>query len=381
MATIDQVGPSSLSFDGKRIVIGGTEGAGVFAIDGAPVASLPAGVVVDAALNRDGTLAVLWEPCLACADKPVVVWDVASGSPKFTLGTSGAYVAAFNPLRDEVVTGDLQGVVRVFDLSKNTAAPVAELHQHNSSITSVAFSPDGRRVLSGSSDNTARVWEWQRDTSFSLRGHTASFNHAMFDVRGSRVVTLHADDTVKIWDTRPFHATAVQSPDIPFQIEARLDAAGDRSLNATYDDNDTLDEGDDHYPMIVRDTRTGRRLLVVDSRQGHFDAAISGNGRVVMVAAPDGKHAKTWDVDSRAVRASLHGTGDIFRAPALDARGTRVVTASARAARIWDARSGKVERVVPVKGVIDASFSPSGQVGRARDRARRLAVGRRRRVS
>ena len=250
LATIDQIGGSSLSFDGKRTVISGTEGAEVFSIDGAAVATLPAGGV-DAALNRDGTLAVTWQSCLACGEDPVVVWDVASRTPKFTLGTSGAYVAAFSPARDEVVTGDLQGVVRVFDLSKNTAAPVAELHQHSSVVNSVAFSRDGKRVVSGSSDNTARVWDLSSDTSFALRGHAAPLDQAMFDAHGTRVVTRHADHTVKIWNTTPFHATAVRSPDNAFPKYARLDARGDRSLNIAYHSNDASN-------VIVTIAGTGR---------------------------------------------------------------------------------------------------------------------------
>ena len=201
------------------------------------------------------------------------------------------------------------------------------------------------------------------DTSFALRGHAASIFQAMFDSSGRRVVTIHADDTVKIWDTTPFHATAVRSPDNAFPTSARLDARGDRSLNGVFDNNGTYnDDTDDRYTVIVRDTQTGRRALVVESRGDRFDAAISGDGHVVAVATVDGKNAKIWDVDSRTARASLKGTGDIFRTPALDARGTRAVTASGRAVRIWDARSGKLERVVSVKGVIEASFSPDGRV-------------------
>jgi WD40 repeat protein len=350
VSTIDVVGSSSLSFDGNRIAITGFDSTIVYTTEGTVVGRLPTGIV-DAALNRDGTLAVTWESCNAC-DAPPVVWDVATGTPKFTLGSTGANVAAFSPVRDDVVTGDKQGVVRVFDLA-SPAAPVAELHQHTNWIQSVAFSRDGKRVVSGSLDHTARVWEWATATSYALRGHAGEVFHAMFNARGTRVVTIHSDDTVKVWDTTPFRVTPVELPDAGYPSDARLDTRGDRSLNVTGDDNSTI---------IVRDTRTGRRLLVVDSRRRRLDAAISGDGRVVVVATPDGKKAKVWDVDSRTVRASLKGAGDIFRTPALDSTGNRVVAAGAETARIWNARSGALEHVVTAPDVTAAAFSPDGRV-------------------
>jgi WD40 repeat protein len=348
LARIEQVGFPSLSFDGKRIVISGIDAAEVRATDGTPVATLPAGLG-NAALNRDGTLAVTWESCNACGDPPVV-WDVASSSPKFKLGSSGASVVAFSQTRDEVVTGDNQGVVRVFDLS-NPAAPVAELHEHSSAIYSVAFSRDGERVVSGSFDDTARVWEPSSGTSFSLRGHAAPVDQAMFDKRGTRVATIHEDHTVKTWDTAPFDARESPSPDNARPTYARLDARGDRSLNGIYDGT-----------VIVRNTRTGRRALVLSSRADRFDAAISGDGHVVVAATSDGRNAKIWDVESRTARASLQGAGDVFRTPALDAHGTQAVTVSARVVRIWNAHSGKLERIISVANVIETSFSPDGRV-------------------
>jgi WD40 repeat protein len=351
--TIDEIGFASQSFDGRRIVIGGTDQTTVYTSEGALVRTLPTGFA-NAVLNRDGSLAVSWEECTAC-DAPPVVWDVASGTQKSVLGSFGATAAAFSPVRDEVVTGDKQGVVRVFGLA-NPAAPLAELHQHTSEVQSVAFSPDGGRVVSGSSDHTARVWEGPNGTSFALRGHTGQVSQAMFNASGTRVATVYLDGTVKIWDTTPFRATPVELPDLAYPSDARLDTRGDRSLNFAFDDT----EG--HNVVIVRDTRSGRRLLTLEGRRRRFDAAMSGDGRVVVVTTPDGNHAKIWDVASRTARASLNGAGDIFRAPALDADATRAVTAGARTVTIWNARSGARERVLSVPGVTAASFSPDGRV-------------------
>jgi WD40 repeat protein len=67
-------------------------------------------------------------------------------------------------------------------------------------------------------------------------------------------------------------------------------------------------------------------------------------------------------VATREARARLRGRGDMFRHPALDPSGSRVVTAGRRSVRIWDARSGALEHTLSVPGLIDASFSPDGSV-------------------
>ncbi len=68
---------------------------------------------------------------------------------------------------------------------------------------SVAFSPDGKRIVSGSSDKTLKVWEPQTGSeTLSLKGHTGSVNSVAFSPDGQRIVTGSADKTVKVWDVR-----------------------------------------------------------------------------------------------------------------------------------------------------------------------------------
>ncbi|KIM21165.1 hypothetical protein M408DRAFT_333630 [Serendipita vermifera MAFF 305830] len=70
------------------------------------------------------------------------------------------------------------------------------------SIRSVASSPDGRRIVSGSADNTIRVWDAETGKTVMgpLNGHSGWVNSVSFSPDGRRIVSGSEDMTIRIWD-------------------------------------------------------------------------------------------------------------------------------------------------------------------------------------
>ena len=75
------------------------------------------------------------------------------------------------------------------------------LKGHSGLVYSVSFSPDGKRIVSGSNDRTLKVWDAQTgQETLTLKGHSRSVNCVSFSPDGKRIVSGSFDKTLKVWD-------------------------------------------------------------------------------------------------------------------------------------------------------------------------------------
>ncbi|MEU0484160.1 hypothetical protein ABZ260_33885, partial [Streptosporangium sp. NPDC006013] len=80
---------------------------------------------------------------------------------------------------------------------------VATLTGHTGWVESVAFSPDGETLATGSGDNTVRLWDVAgHNTIATLTGHTDEVYEVAFSPDGTTLATASCDNSVKLWPTR-----------------------------------------------------------------------------------------------------------------------------------------------------------------------------------
>src|SRR5262249_18495367 len=74
------------------------------------------------------------------------------------------------------------------------------LQGHTGEINSVAYSPDGTTVLTGSQDNTARLWDVKTGQQLHiLQGHTGYITSVAFSHQGAAIITGSNDNSARIW--------------------------------------------------------------------------------------------------------------------------------------------------------------------------------------
>ncbi|KAG8984013.1 hypothetical protein FRB90_005624, partial [Tulasnella sp. 427] len=108
---------------------------------------------------------------------------------------------AFSADGKRIASGSTYGTVRLWDAETGQQSG-EPLEGHTARVTSVALSPDGKRIASGSSDGTVRLWDADtgQQSGEPLTGHTARVTSVALSPDGKRIASGSWDKTVRLWD-------------------------------------------------------------------------------------------------------------------------------------------------------------------------------------
>ncbi len=108
---------------------------------------------------------------------------------------------AFSPDGTRIVSGSNDRTIRVWDAHSGDVV-AGPFEGHTSSVRSVAFSPDGTRIVSSSSDCTIRVWDARSGDVVAgpFEGHTDYVTSVAFSLDGTRILSGSEDRTIRVWD-------------------------------------------------------------------------------------------------------------------------------------------------------------------------------------
>ena len=257
---------------------------------------------------------------------------------------------AFSPDGKRITSGCLDGTVKVWSASSGHEA--IALAGHNGAVNSVAFSPDGQRIASGSEDRTVKVWDATSGVLFlTLKGHTNGVSSVAFSTDSKRIASGSQDKTVKVWDASSGQQTLTLNGHTGIVSGVAFSPDGKRIASASQDDT-----------LKVWDARTGRETLtLIGHANGLYGVAFSPDG--TRVASGAERTVKVWDTTSGEVSLTLRGHNGYVFSVAFSRDGKRIVSGSLdTTVKVWDARSG--HETLALKGhtskVWSVAFSPDG---------------------
>ena len=267
---------------------------------------------------------------------------------------------AFSPDGKRIVSGSwdkTDKTVRVWDA--NTGQPIGQpLTGHTDPVMGVAFSPDGTRIVSGSADKTLRLWDADTGQPIGapLTGHTETVTSVAFSPDGTRIVSGSADKTLRLWDVKtgqpigqPLTGHTATVFSVAFSPDGKRIASGS--------DDDTVRVWDAASGQPIGQPLTGHTGSV-------FSVAFSPDGKRIVSGSLD-KTVRLWDANTgQPIGAPLTGHTDAVTGVAFSPDGTRIVSGSAdKTVRVWDAETGQPIGA-PLTGhteqVNSVAFSPDG---------------------
>ena len=237
---------------------------------------------------------------------------------------------------------------------KTIAETTLTFKGHKDQINSVAFSPNGNLIASGSSDNTVKVWNSKTgQEAITLQGHTQLIYSMRFSPDGRRVISASGDNTVKVWDAETGEEIHTLKGHTNHVASAAYSPSGGKIASGGYDKT-----------VRLWDAETGK---IIKTFKGHSEpvrsVAFSPDGKWLVSGSYD-KTVKLWDSETGQIVRTLKGHTAKIHSVVFSPDGTRIASGGDHnQLKVWNSNTG--QEVLTLRGhsthVVAVAFSPDGK--------------------
>ena len=295
-------------------------------------------------------------------DRTLKIWDIKTGKEIETRVEHFDTIlsVAFSPDGKKIVSGGNETII-LWDVE--TGQEIKTFTGHSDNVFAVVFSSDGKKIISGagSDDKTIKLWDVETEKeikTFSRYSNSqiSGISSLDFSLDGTKIISGHFDSTITLWDVETGK-----------EIKTFTGHSGNVTSVAFSQKNyKQIISGSSDKTIKLWDIETGK---VIKTFKGHKDeinsVAFSPDGKEIISGAENqDRTIKLWDIETEKEIKTFKGHSYEVTSVAFSPDGTKIISGSYdRTIKLWDIETGEEIKTFKrhLGSIKSVAFSPDGK--------------------